>query len=906
MLGLAALCAALARPALGSQAFTVGVFLRPPLDRRAALERRATLVSDPGSAEYGKYLSQAEMTEAIGVPQSVAQAAAQWLAAALGGEKEPRVMTHRDVVSLVVSNFSSTYRLGAQLSEACPICAGAPPGLKLPPDTIELLVTPPMPPDFCHGFTKSGKSACNSHRPCKWKHHKAKCRGAFAGWMCWPETVAGTTTRWKCFEPADLLAGNASLPRRRRRGRRWPMVAASADGQASEGSKETEPRASLHLGFAVVPKSEGLLLLFRLNKTTAEKPANKTLANRSKASGGDDPTAWHSLELTFRQEGVYKTKVLRRGDFASHGSRFVGTHIRGLANLRPVDRIAVCLFEDDSAVAETMRSASTELVVSFAVSGCDCDSSRGTDKRLGRKCEVLDGESPANGPVGFVLPRAPQVLSALQRDLGIPLGSRSMSSGSTQAVAEFNDEAFMQKDVVTVHHAFGLRPPPRKIHIQGPDGEPGEGDDFDDAGEGSLDAQVITTLAPGSPTSWVAVDPYVMDGFMLAYAAHVNHDDSPPLVHSVSWGDAEALFPPAFVQRLDYELMKLAMRGLTVIIASGDNGISSTTTDCNFIPDIVGSSPWVTTVGATMPSLSSAPYCSMDTFANLGACEELGPITCATASGAIITSSGYWSIYRSRPSYQDVAVAAYVRDSKCNPCRTNASEDGTEEALELNVPCQHISDEGCRLGPMVGTRRGAPDVALPGNSYPVMINGSLGLEDGTSAAAPALAAMVSLLNSEQLSKGRPPLGLLNPWLYGVHRRHPEAFADVVVGDTGSTEGQICEYGWKAIPGWDLATGLGVPLYAKLREHLPDRGRQAAAQAASTEAVALGAVPAQLGRDGAAGLLPAGWVASSCLAFSLAASAALWISYKRRGLAREAEPFAYFSARGSAGRSLLHD
>lgn len=111
---------------------------------------------------------------------------------------------------------------------------------------------------------------------------------------------------------------------------------------------------------------------------------------------------------------------------------------------------------------------------------------------------------------------------------------------------------------------------------------------------------------------------------------------------------------------------------------------------------------------------------------------------------------------------------------------------------------------------------------MPGNSYPTLINGSLGLFDGTSASAPAFAAMISLLNAEQSRRGQPPLGLLNPWLYGVHAQHPEAFTDIVVGDTGSTEELLCGLGFRAAPGWDPATGLGEPRLAVLRKLLPKR------------------------------------------------------------------------------------
>lgn len=128
---------------------------------------------------------------------------------------------------------------------------------------------------------------------------------------------------------------------------------------------------------------------------------------------------------------------------------------------------------------------------------------------------------------------------------------------STQAVAQFNDEAFMQEDVTHLHHAYGL-PVAKTVHVHGVRGKK---DNSDTGGEGSLDLQTITALAPRASTTWWGVNPWVIDGFMLAYAVDVNDHSSPPLVHSISWGDAEALYPAAFVQRLDYELMKLTLRG---------------------------------------------------------------------------------------------------------------------------------------------------------------------------------------------------------------------------------------------------------------------------------------------------------------------------------------------------------
>merc|ERR1712151_481966 len=131
----------------------------------------------------------------------------------------------------------------------------------------------------------------------------------------------------------------------------------------------------------------------------------------------------------------------------------------------------------------------------------------------------------------------------------------------------------------------------------------------------------------------------------------------------------------------------------------------------------------------------------------MGPCSEPGPITCSTKSGAIITSTGFWSLYRQRPTYQDVAVKAHLQNAPCSPCPLTGDANSSEE---LTTPCQHVDpvNAKCALQPLLAVTRAAPDVALPGNSYPTLVNGTLTMMDGTSASAPAFAAMISLLNAE--------------------------------------------------------------------------------------------------------------------------------------------------------------
>lgn len=54
--------------------------------------------------------------------------------------------------------------------------------------------------------------------------------------------------------------------------------------------------------------------------------------------------------------------------------------------------------------------------------------------------------------------------------------------------------------------------------------------------------------------------------------------------------------------------------------------------------------------------------------------------------------------------------------------------------------------------------RGYPDVSAAGHNYVVVVGGKTSTIGGTSASAPALAGMISLMNERLLAVGKPPLG----------------------------------------------------------------------------------------------------------------------------------------------------
>lgn len=119
-----------------------------------------------------------------------------------------------------------------------------------------------------------------------------------------------------------------------------------------------------------------------------------------------------------------------------------------------------------------------------------------------------------------------------------------------------------------------------------------------------------------------------------------------------------------------------------------------------------------------------------------------------------------------------------------------------------------------------GSRRAVPDVAahasmLPG--WPVVLAGNWIADAGTSASAPLLAGAFAAISARERAAGRPPLGPVNGLLYALARTTPGALFDVVAGANGYL-GTVP--GIAAAPGYDQASGLGVPRFDAIAAALP--------------------------------------------------------------------------------------
>jgi len=110
--------------------------------------------------------------------------------------------------------------------------------------------------------------------------------------------------------------------------------------------------------------------------------------------------------------------------------------------------------------------------------------------------------------------------------------------------------------------------------------------------------------------------------------------------------------------------------------------------------------------------------------------------------------------------------------------------------------------------------RNIPDVAFTAdNVYLTYNNGSATTVGGTSCAAPLWAGFTALVNQAAAANSLPPIGFLNPTLYGQSQN----FHDITTGNNFSPSSPAK---FPAVAGYDLCTGLGTPGSALLSSLAP--------------------------------------------------------------------------------------
>ena len=176
--------------------------------------------------------------------------------------------------------------------------------------------------------------------------------------------------------------------------------------------------------------------------------------------------------------------------------------------------------------------------------------------------------------------------------------SSTSSTTNKQAIVSFLGEEFSVDDVNTFFKMYvsnTTQPPP--ITCVGPKScEGGTG------AEASLDIQYLIGMSPTVATEGWYFDGQTLDfcGTVRAWTQALLSAKSPPLVSSVSYGFSGDLTQSgctaAGIIGVENDLAAAAARGLTVILASGDEGNGEDPTR-KLYPSWPGTSPWVTAVG---------------------------------------------------------------------------------------------------------------------------------------------------------------------------------------------------------------------------------------------------------------------------------------------------------------------
>ena len=271
------------------------------------------------------------------------------------------------------------------------------------------------------------------------------------------------------------------------------------------------------------------------------------------------------------------------------------------------------------------------------------------------------------------------------------------------------------------------------------------GDQNGPDGEVMLDIEVAGAIAPAANIA-VYFAPNTDAGFLDAINSAIHDTTNKPTVISISWGGPESSWTQQTMTAFDQAFQAAVAMGITVCVASGDNGATDGVNDGNNHVDFPASSPNVLACGGTSIQAANGIITS-ETVWNDGANGGAG-------GGGV---SGFFAL----PAWQQGLMI------------TNSQ--GTSTKLQ---------------------GRGVPDVSAdadPETGYDVRVDGNDTVIGGTSAVAPLWAGLIARINS---IKGEA-VGFVNPQLY----KNPGAFNDVSQGNNG---------GYSATAGWDACSGLGSP------------------------------------------------------------------------------------------------
>jgi kumamolisin len=322
-------------------------------------------------------------------------------------------------------------------------------------------------------------------------------------------------------------------------------------------------------------------------------------------------------------------------------------------------------------------------------------------------------------------------------------------AGQTVALIELGG-GYRVADLTAYFKSLGIKKPKvTSVSVDHAKNHP-TGDANGPDGEVLLDIEVVGAVAPGAHiVAYFA--PNTDAGFLDAITTALHDTKHKPSVISISWGGPESSWTEQSFTSYDQAFQSAAALGVTVIVASGDNGSSDGVKGAGSHVDFPASSPHVLGAGGTH----------------------------ITAVDGKITAEEVWN----------------------DGADGGAGGGGISAVFALPSWQQGLQATATGGGKTALAKRGVPDIsgdADPESGYVVRVDGSDTVIGGTSAVAPLWAGLIAIINAQN---GKP-VGFANPTLY----KSFSAMNDVTQGNNGA---------FQAATGWDAATGLGSPNGGKI-------------------------------------------------------------------------------------------
>jgi kumamolisin len=385
-------------------------------------------------------------------------------------------------------------------------------------------------------------------------------------------------------------------------------------------------------------------------------------------------------------------------------------------------------------------------------------------------------------------------------------------AGQTVAVIELGG-GFSTSDLDSYFGSLGIPVPSiSAVSVDGASNAPGSDPNGADV-EVALDIDVIGAAAPGAKQI-VYFAPNSDNGFVDAISAAATATPA-PIAISISWGQSEDSWTAQGRSAMDAAIADAAAMGITVCVASGDNGSGDAVNDGKPHVDFPASSPHALACGGT--KLSANPSTGVissevvwnETAANEGAggggVSDVFPVPSFQATAGVPVRAARSAVASgSATSAAPEAVDESTRRKHHEPGGTSGgtgAPGGTDAAGGTGAAVGTGGSGGSGIS-AAGSGRGVPDVAGnadPVTGYQIFSGGQAQVVGGTSAVAPLWAALVSRLAEATGQR----FGLIQTLLYaGVSPGTAvSGFNDITSGNNGA---------YTAGPGWDACSGLGSP------------------------------------------------------------------------------------------------